>query len=112
MLAPEIVLAEVHEDTSDDAPTLHGSRSSQLWAAAARRLSRLFLDRARSAEVYDPGPTEDCYRLAKELLQLAQVIDSLPGVEPETGAAIRRRSVDRVVRLYQLHALIAPRAAA
>ena len=116
MLIPSVIKAEAHSSLNDDMPTMSGSEASKLWCAAALSLSRKLVEcgriKMRCVDIYDPDGAEAAFRFAKELLQLSRVLEGLPALQPEMAAAMRRASVDRVMKLYEATAYLLPMLAA
>lgn len=106
MNIPAVVLSEAHKTPmSEDEPTLPSTEVSKLWRAAAQELSRKLVDCARikqrCLDVLDTKGAQRAYTLVNELASLVRVLDSLPTLEPEFAAVLRRQSVDRIMKIYE-----------
>jgi len=107
-----VIQAESSSVSNEEHPTLQGSALTKLWSSAALTLSRKLVECARlkrrCPDIFDPESAEVAFRMAKELLNISRVLDTLDNLHPEMAAGLRRASVDRIVLLHDLSTSILP----
>ena len=105
MFIPTATKAATLRPLNDEEPTLPGSDASKLWSDAATALSRKLVECARIKQrcydVLDTDGSRVAYKMAKELTELARVLDGLPALQPELAAVVRRGVVDRLIKLCE-----------
>lgn len=98
---------EVDEgDLESGIPTPTISSTSIAWSDAAQEQSRKLLKLAvrlrGSSDLGAASRSEEAYKGAKELVDIACILSCCPSLEPELGTLIRTNCIQRIINLAEI----------